>query len=284
MMGPPLLGPIMPWLECTVMDSRREFIMLATQEGANIRELCRRFAISPKTGYTWIRRYAEEGEAELADRARRPHSSPQATLPPVIDLVGDVRRAHPWWGGRKLHHHPRRHHCPGVPAPSTITHILDDADPLRADPDRTATGRFERETPNALWQLDFMGHRPLRRGRVHPLTLLDDHSRYLLTLTATGQPDSAGQPSLSAHRFFRRGTPPTSAAQRHDPGRGWSRRRLAGTGRDGRGGDLLRPGQGGAAGAHRRRSGGGLGTGWGAAGGDPVRIRRRHHRGGRSRR
>src|SRR5688572_31544607 len=32
--------------------------------------------------------------------------------------------------------------------------------------------------------MDFMGHRPLDRGRVHPWTLLDDHSRFALGLEA----------------------------------------------------------------------------------------------------
>jgi transposase InsO family protein len=44
--------------------------------------------------------------------------------------------------------------------------------------------RFAHAAPNDLWQLDFMGHRALDRGRVHPLTLLDDHSRFALTVRA----------------------------------------------------------------------------------------------------
>jgi transposase InsO family protein len=46
--------------------------------------------------------------------------------------------------------------------------------------------RFEHAAPNDLWQLDFMGHRPLDQRRVHPLTLLDDHSRFALTVAACG--------------------------------------------------------------------------------------------------
>ena len=44
--------------------------------------------------------------------------------------------------------------------------------------------RFEHAVPNDLWQMDFMGHRALDADRVHPLTLLDDHSRFALTVTA----------------------------------------------------------------------------------------------------
>ncbi len=46
----------MPWREVSVMDQRREFVRLAMQEGANRRELCRRFGISADTGYKWLAR------------------------------------------------------------------------------------------------------------------------------------------------------------------------------------------------------------------------------------
>ncbi|HET7706598.1 MAG TPA: IS481 family transposase, partial [Thermoanaerobaculia bacterium] len=37
----------MPWKEVSAMSARREFADLARRPGANIRELCRRFEISP---------------------------------------------------------------------------------------------------------------------------------------------------------------------------------------------------------------------------------------------
>jgi len=50
--------------------------MLPRQEGANIRELCRRYGVQPCIGSKWLRRYEEQGEAGLADRSRRPEHSP----------------------------------------------------------------------------------------------------------------------------------------------------------------------------------------------------------------
>lgn len=44
----------MPWQEVSIMDQRREFVRLAMQEGTNRRELCRRFGISPQTGYETV--------------------------------------------------------------------------------------------------------------------------------------------------------------------------------------------------------------------------------------
>jgi transposase InsO family protein len=44
--------------------------------------------------------------------------------------------------------------------------------------------RFEAQRPNELWQMDFKGHFALGHGRCHPLTVLDDHSRFALGLRA----------------------------------------------------------------------------------------------------
>src|SRR5438270_502370 len=55
---PPKGGPTMPWHEVSAMSLRSEFVALARAAGANVRQLCRRFGVSPKTGYKWLARYA----------------------------------------------------------------------------------------------------------------------------------------------------------------------------------------------------------------------------------
>jgi transposase InsO family protein len=176
----------MPWQEQSIMTLKQEFVMLATQEGANVSALCARFEISRQTGYKWLRRYQAAGVAGLAEHTRRPHTSPGQTSAAEAAAVLALRDAHPTWGGRKLRarllalgHEP-------VPVASTITAILarhgrlDDAEA----PKHTAWQRFAHAAPNDLWQLDFKGHVPLAQGRCHPLSVLDDHSRFLLGLTA----------------------------------------------------------------------------------------------------
>jgi transposase InsO family protein len=44
--------------------------------------------------------------------------------------------------------------------------------------------RFVTDAPNDLWQIDFMGQPDLPTGKVHPLTVLDDHSRFALLVAA----------------------------------------------------------------------------------------------------
>jgi len=171
----------MPWQERTIMEQRQEFVAFAHQEGTTIAALCRHFGISRKTGYKWLARAA--GAESVANRSRRPHTSPWRT-PPVIEAqVLALRAQHPAWGGRKLHHALARQGMV-APAPSTITTILRRHGLLTPAPPPRDFVRFVHAAPNELWQLDFMGHRALDRGRVHPLTLLDDHSRFALTVRA----------------------------------------------------------------------------------------------------
>jgi transposase InsO family protein len=175
-----------PWRELSVMSERRDFVTLFGPEAGQRRALCRRFGISPTTGYKVASRYRAEGEAGLADRSRRPLSSPGRTPASMEALVVAARRAYPAWGGRKLRRHLQDVGTPGVPSASTITEILRRhglLDP-RESAKRQAWQRFERAAPNELWQMDFKGHIPLGSGRCHPLTVLDDHSRFAVAIRA----------------------------------------------------------------------------------------------------
>jgi transposase InsO family protein len=212
----------MPFEGRGVDEVRREFAELANREGANLAELCRRYGVSRPTGRLWRDRYRAAGAAGLAERSRRPRSSPGRTPDGVEAAVLALRDAHPAWGGRKLHHALRAGGGldPGaVPAPSTITAILERHGRLRPAEERVRPWRrFEREEPNDLWQMDFMGHRALAAGgRVHPLAVLDDHSRFALVLAAC--PDRRREtvrPRLEA-AFRRHGLPRAILADNGPP-------------------------------------------------------------------
>src|SRR5690606_21049661 len=228
----------MAWREESIVSQRLEFVTLASGEGANVRELCRRFRISAPTGYKWIERYRAGGEAALLDRSRRPRRSPERSDERVEAAVAKVRGQHPARGARKIRavlasrggdvpavgtvHAVRPRRRPegsdggagaavvkvrgqrpawgarkvravrasrGVdgPAVSTVHAILVRRGCVEAagSSQNRAVQRFERDRPNALWQMDFKGHVPLHRGgRCHPLTIVDDHSRFALALRA----------------------------------------------------------------------------------------------------
>lgn len=174
----------MPW--GSAVERREEFVRLAGQAGANLSELCRRFGVSRSNAYKWLGRHRAEGPAGLQERSRRPHRTPGQTAPEVEALVWALRAQHPAWGGRKLRRVLQREGMSRPPSASTITEILRRAGVL----DGPGAGetrdwvRFEHAAPNDLWQMDFKGHVPLESGRCHPLTVLDDHSRYALELGA----------------------------------------------------------------------------------------------------
>lgn len=175
----------MPFTGVSAMDRKQEFVRLAQAEGANRRELCRRYGASPTLGYRLLDRYRAEGLAGLEERSRRPLTSPRRTSDEVEAAVLAVRAEHPAWGGRKIAAVLRRRGL-AAPAPSTITAIL-----RRHGVELGAFGggeasfiRFEHPAPNDLWQMDFKGHVAMRSGRLHPLTVLDDHSRFCVVLAA----------------------------------------------------------------------------------------------------
>jgi transposase InsO family protein len=173
----------MPWREVSVVDQRREFVRLAMQEGANRRELCRRFGIHPDTGYKWLGRW-QSGQ-DVADRSRRPHSSPQRTADAIEQRVLAVRDTHPAWGARKIVRCLQRE-GQSSPVVSTVHEILCRSGRIKpAVGGAVASQRFEMPAPNLLWQMDFKGW--IRLGndaQCHPLTVVDDHSRYDLCLQA----------------------------------------------------------------------------------------------------
>lgn len=176
----------MPWRTSSAMSQRHEFVMLANHEQANIRQLCGRFGIGPATAYKWLHRFEAQGLLGLEELSRRPHHSPTRTTAELEQLVINLRKKHPAWGCRKLRQRLLVLGHQVVPSPSTITAILRRHQLL--DPKESAKHqafqRYERATPNELWQMDFKGEFKLPQGRCYPLTILDDHSRFAIALQA----------------------------------------------------------------------------------------------------
>lgn len=116
-----------------------------------------------------------------------------------------MRMRYPDWGARKLRVLLQRE---GVSLPrNTIHRILLRHDLVR-DQDRqtAATQRFERGQPNELWQMDFKGPKGWPQA-VGPLSVLDDHSRYLITLAANGSTHGEAVQQQLEEAFRRCGIP-----------------------------------------------------------------------------
>lgn len=179
----------MGWSTMNLMEARKQFIWDIERGHLAVSEVCRRHGISRKTGYKWIKRHAMEGDEALADQSRRPKSSPKKSSLELEQAIVEVRKQHPVWGGRKIRRVLRNEGMAAadLPAASTITNVLR-RHGLLGDGMRSGSPnieRFERPSPNDMWQMDFKGHfATSRSGRCYPLTVLDDCSRYNLVLEA----------------------------------------------------------------------------------------------------
>jgi len=175
----------MPWHRESVMSQRYNFVRLV-EISQVISEACRRFGISRKTGYKWLHRFHGAGVQALEDRNCRPHRSPRKTPDDIEQLILFAREEHPAWGGRKLKRWLETQGVEELPAPSTITEILRRHGLISPEESRKRGPfqRFEYAQPNDLWQMDFKGPFRVACRPCHPLTVLDDHSRFSIVLKA----------------------------------------------------------------------------------------------------
>lgn len=180
----------MPWRVTSIMEERMKFIIRVVGGEVSMAAACREFGISRPTGYRWLRRFGEVGNLSgLQDRSRRPHRSPGQTVEEYETRVVALRKQY-GWGGKKL-----------------ADILLDEGIRLRVGAVnrilkrqgliQPAVGhppariRYEREQPNEMWQMDFKGDMAIQGGRCHPLSILDDHSRFAVGVYALTHPGAS---------------------------------------------------------------------------------------------
>jgi transposase InsO family protein len=162
-------------------------------------EVADQLGCSRATAYKWLRRFAAEGLAGLADRSSRPRRCPHRTPADIEARILEVRRAHrrgAGWIGAELGLAPStvgrvlvRHRMPALRELDALT-----GEPVRRGPKSAV--RYERAAPGELvhidvkklaripegggWRAHGRGPKPgaVRRGGydcVH--SAIDDHSR-----------------------------------------------------------------------------------------------------------
>jgi transposase InsO family protein len=199
----------MPWKVSSVIDERIRFVIAAEQGTRVMSRLCREFGVARSTGYRWWRRYRDGGcrIETVREHSRRPHRSPGRTNDEIVNRIVILRLIH-GWGARKL--------CVLLKAEgmtvseSTINRVLKEHG-LQYEPEvrGQATRRFVRSAPNELWQMDFKGPYRLTTGRCYPLSIIDDHSRYVVGLHALDNQLGASVHGCLVRTFERYGVPET---------------------------------------------------------------------------
>ena len=169
----------MPWSTNTVSELRTAFVHAVRTANRSVTQAAEDFGISRATAYKWLARF--DAQQPMTDGSRRPHHSPTRTSEQLEAAVLAVRDRF-GWGPRKIHAYLTNSQQPTPPA-RTVGAILRRHNRItpRSAPE-VAELRFERSEPNQLWQVDFKGYVEVARQKVYPLTVLDDHSRFLLAL------------------------------------------------------------------------------------------------------
>jgi transposase InsO family protein len=172
------------------MSKARLVITAVTVERRPVSEVARSYGVARSWIYALLARYREEGEAAFEPRSRRPRTSPRAIPDAAAGLITEIRKDLTGQGldagPQTIAWHLAHHHGLRV-SPATISRHLARAGLVVPEPrkrPRSSYLRFAAELPNECWQSDFT-HYPLAGGAdTEILAWLDDHSRYLLRITA----------------------------------------------------------------------------------------------------
>jgi len=208
----------MPWKEKTVAMSREEFVEEVLMKEKSKSQLCLEYGITRKTGDKWLERY-RNGEG-LDDRSRAPFHVANKTPPEKETKVLAVREAHPAWGPRKIRQFLINKGEIEAPSKSAIGNILSRNGCVSQAASQAAkpVQRFEKATPNEMWQTDFKGHFAMKDGnRCHPLTVLDDCTRFSLCVDAKENEKRPGVMQSFERLFDENGLPDSLLCDNGNP-------------------------------------------------------------------
>ena len=193
----------MPFKETCVMDERVMFIGDCLRGELPMLALCENYGISRKTGYKWLSRYRDDPESGLLDRSRAPLRPARGMDEEVSAAILRLRRCRPHWGPRKLRAVlALREPKVAWPAPSSIGDLLRREGLSLGRRRRAAISPAARPfldvmAPNDVWSVDFKGWFRTGDGeRCDPLTISDNHSRYLLTCRIVAPTGAGVRPSF----------------------------------------------------------------------------------------
>ena len=201
----------MPWKKTEPMEQRIEFALKAMRT-LNFRALCQEYGVSAKTGYKWKQRFLQEGIEGLAEESRRPKTSPEQLPEGEVCEIVRLKMAHLSWGPRKIREVYLRRHGE-VASESTFKRVLERAGLTQkrrkrrsSEAGRLCSGR-RATAANEVWTVDFKGWWRSGAKRCEPLTVRDEHSRYLLEVRALQDARSETVRKSFERLFERQGLP-----------------------------------------------------------------------------
>jgi putative transposase len=202
----------MAWKKSEPMEQRIEFAMKAIGT-LNFRALCQEYQISTKTGYKWKERFLRDGFGGMGERSRRPHGHADELGDEVVCEMIRLKLAHEKWGPRKIRELYRRRYQE-VPSESSFKRVFERMGFTQKRRRRQGANQMGRlssgrraAAPNQVWTVDFKGWWRSQGRRCEPLTVRDEHSRYILELRALKDGRSDTVRESFARLFERQGLP-----------------------------------------------------------------------------
>ena len=188
----------MPWEKTCAMDEKLKFIVAWNSGEFGKSALCRAFGISRPTGDKYIERYELYGVDGLAERSRAWHTHPRMLSDALVEELVGYKHRRPTWGPRKIRDWLVLNRPEGQwPAASTIGEVFKRHGLVKTRKRRVrkavASGPLSHcAGNNQVWSSDFKGQFRLGTGRwCYPLTVTDNHSRYLLACQGLHHPSEA---------------------------------------------------------------------------------------------
>ena len=171
--------------EMSVTEQRYKAVLAVIADGRTVSEVASEWCVCRQTMHRWLARYEGDGLEGLGNRSSRPAHCPHQTPPEVEAMVLEMRRAHPYWGGRRIAFELARKGLEPSPSESAVYRCLVRSaviDPNSRRRRREHWKRWERAVPMELWQLDVVHGFALSDGTAaKALTGIDDHSRFCVS-------------------------------------------------------------------------------------------------------
>ncbi len=172
-------------VELNVVEQRYQAVLEVLNHAASVTDVARRNGVSRQTVHAWLRKYATQGLAGLADGSSKPLSCPHQMTPEVEARVVTIRREHPGWGQRTILHQLGREGVEPLPTLSSIYRCLVRQrliTPAARKRKRDDYRRWERSRAMELWQMDIVGGVKLADGTEAKIVSgVDDHSRFCIS-------------------------------------------------------------------------------------------------------
>jgi transposase InsO family protein len=171
-------------------DERRSFsatdrlnlLDMWLRSGFSAKEFATLVGVNKHSLYAWKQKFDKEGPAGLEDKPRGSGDSKLNELTRRTILM--IKKAHPEYGCERISYMLVR--GPALAAsPGTVAKVLHDAGYVLSEEPTHKHGdmvrRFERASPNQLWQTDlFTFVLKLQTTRVYLVGFMDDHSRFVV--------------------------------------------------------------------------------------------------------